>query len=172
MADSSPDSAAVAEWVRKALDDFERPLVRYAQRITGDAERARDVVQETFLRLCRQTPAELDGRLAEWLFTVCRNQALDVRRKERRMTTVADSAALRESPEAPPAQAAEDRDAAASILEILDTLPENQQEVIRLKFQNSISYREISGVTGLSVSNVGYLMHHGLQAIRRKLQTA
>ena len=54
-------------------------------------------------------------------------------------------------------------------LDLLEQLPGNQQEVIRLKFQNGLSYREISGITGLSVSNVGVLIHYGLKAIRQKV---
>ena len=162
-----------AEWIRAALAEFERPLLRYAQKITRDAERARDVVQETFLRLCRERPANLDGHLAEWLFTVCRNKALDVQRKEQRMTTLVETGVVeRESPEPAPHEAAADRDAAARILEILDTLPDNQQECIRLKFQGALSYREIAGVTGLSVSNVGFLIHVGLKAIRQQMGVA
>ena len=55
------------------------------------------------------------------------------------------------------------------VLGILETLPANQQEVIRLKFQNDLTYREISQVTELSVSNVGFLIHTGLKTVRRKL---
>jgi RNA polymerase sigma-70 factor (ECF subfamily) len=50
-------------------------------------------------------------------------------------------------------------------------LPDNQQEVIRLKVQNGLSYREISEVTGLSVSNVGFLLHKGIKTIREKMVT-
>ena len=74
------------QWVSMALDRFEGRLLRYAQRITGDPHRAADVVQETFLKLCHEDQASLDGHLAQWLYTVCRNKALDVRRKESRMT--------------------------------------------------------------------------------------
>ena len=56
-----------------------------------------------------------------------------------------------------------------SALKILGTLPANQQEVIRLKFQNELSYKEISQVTGLSVTNVGFLIHAGLKAIRQSM---
>ena len=54
-------------------------------------------------------------------------------------------------------------------LKILETLPTSQQEVIRLKFQNELSYKEISQVTGLSVTNVGFLIHAGLKAIRQNM---
>ena len=62
-------------WVRDAVARFESPLTLYAARLLGDAEAARDVVQETFLRLCVQDRASIETRLAEWLFTVCRNRA-------------------------------------------------------------------------------------------------
>ena len=51
-----------------------------------DADKLRDVVQDTFLEALPSEFASIDGHLAEWLFTVCRNRALDVLRKENRMT--------------------------------------------------------------------------------------
>ena len=65
--------------------------------------------------------------------------------------------------------ALESREAVDRVSTILDGLPENQQEVIRLKFQNGLSYREISHVTQLSVSNVGYLIHIAIKKIRKQL---
>ena len=65
------------EIIDLALERYERPLIGYAQSITGDLESARDAVQETFLRLSRQNLAALERRLAPWLFFVCRNCALD-----------------------------------------------------------------------------------------------
>ena len=56
-------------------------------------ETGREVVQETFLQLCKQRPEELNGELGGWLFTVCRHRALDVLRKEKRMTLLTDSRA-------------------------------------------------------------------------------
>lgn len=157
-------------WVATALRQYEGRLVQYAQRITGDPERARDVVQETFLKLCQEDAAAVDGHLAQWLYTVCRNQALDVRRKESRMTTLAEPPVLEPDRRQPEAwQAAEDRDEVDRILTELARLPANQQECIRLKLQHGLSYREISGVTGLSVSNVGFLLHTGLKTIRERM---
>lgn len=162
--------AGSADWMRSVLQQHEGDLIRYARRIVGDDERARDVVQETFLRLCREDRHELDGHLVEWLYTVCRNRALDVRRKEQRMTTQTEETfTLQTSPELPPALQVERRDSAGQILEMLDRLPANQQETIRLKFQNGLSYREISEVTGLSISHVGVLIHTGLKTLRMKL---
>lgn len=55
------------------------------------------------------------------------------------------------------------------ILTHFNRLPDHQREVLRLKFLSELSYREISDITGLSVSNVGYLIHTGLKALRAEL---
>ncbi len=157
-------------WVREAHDRHAGDLLGYARSLIGDVERARDVVQETFLKLCRQDREQLDGHLTEWLFAVCRNQALDVRRKEQRMTTMTLDAAVESISFSPqPAEVVEQRDFADRILMQMAELPANQQEVLRLKFQHSLSYREISSITGLSESNVGFLIHVGIKRLRERL---
>ena len=160
-----------SEFIKRALEQFESPLIHYALRLTGNLDRARDVVQDTFLKLCRQQPDSFDGNLARWLFTVCRNGAFDLQRKERRMTTAAElteqSSTMQQSPEDDVIA----RDSAAKVFRMLDQLPDNQQEVVRLKFQNEMTYQEIADVTGLSVTNVGFLLHTALKRLRELLQS-
>ena len=60
-------------------------------------------------------------------------------------------------------------DLSSRVLELLEALPANQREVVRLKFQNGFSYQEISRISGHSVSNVGYLIHAGIKALRVQL---
>jgi RNA polymerase sigma factor (sigma-70 family) len=84
-----PDDAGVnaeTDRTKALLRRFEIPLLQFATRITGDRERARDIVQETFVQFERKGPVSLNGEPATWLFTVCRNRALNVCRKERWMT--------------------------------------------------------------------------------------
>jgi RNA polymerase sigma factor (sigma-70 family) len=164
----TPDSS----WVPSVMADYEIPLTRYAAHITGDVERAREVVQDTFLKLCRQKPAEIRNHLAQWLYTVCRNRALDVRRKERRMTGISDAQLQLQAHSGPVFSAAlEKEEQLADVLKILNTLPANQQEVLRLKFQSDLSYDEISRITSLTVGNVGFLIHTGLKTIRERVRT-
>ncbi len=159
-------------WMHSVLARYEGPLTRYATRITHDVESARDVTQETFLRLCAQDPAQMDGHLAEWLFTVCRNRALDVKRKEGRMQALSEIEIQADSRvDHDPAEIAEGRETAGRAMQAISQLPDNQQEVIRLRFQNGLSYKEIAGVTKLSVTNVGYLIHTAIKAIRVTLNT-
>jgi RNA polymerase sigma factor (sigma-70 family) len=157
-------------WVRDAVSRYEGPLLLYATRLLRDGETARDVVQDTFLKLCASECSSIEGHLAEWLFTVCRNRALDVLRKENRMTQLHEEQVHRcLSPDPGPLDAAVRRDLASRVLDLLEVLPVSQREVIRLKFQNGFSYQEISRISGHSVSNVGYLIHAGVKALRVQL---
>lgn len=166
------DDANKAIFVRAALRQYEGPLVRYAAAITGEVERARDVVQDTFVKLCAADEEAVGGKVGEWLFTVCRNRALDVKRKESRMMPISEmQMEVLESGEANPSAAAEQRESSGAVQRLLAGLPANQQEVVRLKFQNGLSYREISRVTNLTVSNVGFLLHTALKTIRAQMQT-
>ncbi|MCF3652529.1 RNA polymerase sigma factor [Synoicihabitans lomoniglobus] len=157
-------------WVEEAVREHEASLLRYATRLVGDPERARDVVQDTFVRLLKQPPERVNGHVVEWLFTVCRNRSLDVIRKESRMSHFADgeveTVRAREPRPGHQLEATEKRDA---VLAMVDRLPPNQQEVIRLKFQSGFSYKEISRITELSVSNVGFLIHTAVKRLRQEM---
>ena len=157
-------------WLQAVFEEFEAPLVGYATRLVGDAERGRDIVQDVFVRLCREDSTRTKDHVAAWLYTVCRNRALDVCKKEQRISSVPPgAAAVAESGAPDPAMAAQRQEEASRANALLDLLPEKQQEVIRLKIEHGLRYREISEITGLTVSNVGYLLHQGLQTLRRQL---
>ena len=165
------NSTDPGQWVRDAVERYEGPLVSHACRILHDLDRARDVVQDTFIRLCRQDREQVADHLAEWLFTVCRNRALEILRKEKRMERLNDDD-LAETSSGQPSPAAvlvraEDQ---SRVLQIVNGLSDRQQELIRLKFQNGLSYKEISRIMQLSVSNVGVILHHAMQAIRAEMQ--
>ena len=156
-----------AAFVRSAVEQFQAPLLRYATRLVNDPDRARDVVQDTFVRLMAQPPAMVDSHLAEWLFTVCRNRAFDINRKEGRMKQFDEGAVERVVAAEPrPGAGLEAEETHAAIVRLIDRLPPNQQEVIRLKFQNGFSYKEISRITSLSVGNVGFLIHTAIKTLR------
>ena len=154
-------------FLERIFADQQAPLTRYATRLlAGDADRARDV-QDTFVKLMAQPTAAVDGHAVEWLFTVCRHRALDVLRKEGRMKRFAEGEAERVTGAEPrPGRALEHAETHAALIAMIGHLPPNQQEVVRLKFQNGFSYKEISRITELSVTNVGFLIHTAVARLR------
>src|SRR5262245_35781481 len=69
------DDGLNREWLWRVVQVYERPLMAYALRLMGDADNARDIVQDTFLRLCGQPPQKVAGEVRAWLYKVCRNRA-------------------------------------------------------------------------------------------------
>ena len=161
------------KWMRTVMDRHEGPLLRYAARILGDLERGRDVVQEAFLKLWKSDRFGVDDNVAQWLFAVCRNGAVDVLRKEKRMIGLSDEfQKTQPAPGSGPQAIAEKLEAAGQVKVAVSQLPENQQEVLRLKFQNGFTYKQIARITGLSVSGVGFHIHTAMQTLRRKFKVA
>ena len=158
------------DWILKTLDCYEGRLVQYAFRIVGDIELAQDVVQETFLQLWKEKRAKIESYLEQWLYTVCRNKAFDLKKKEKRMFSLQSDIDFADDGDNSPTADIERQEDAVGILDVINSLPSNQKEVICLKFQDGLSYKEISKVTGLSVSNVGFLMHKGVKSMRALLK--
>ncbi|MFM8803454.1 MAG: RNA polymerase sigma factor [Planctomycetia bacterium] len=159
-------------WVMEAVDVYELPLLRYARRILGDVDLAADAVQHAFVKLCEESQERLEGRVAPWLFRVCRNRALDHLRqsgRERSLLGEGDIAAPIDgqpaSRETDPALAVERADLAARLRELLKDLPAPQRETIDL-WCEGLTYRQIAEVTGRQEGHVRVLAHRGLTSLR------
>ena len=159
------------EWIREALSNNEKHLLIYSTRLLGgDFDRARDVVQDAFLKLCEQPKTKVKGHVKQWLFTVCRNRCYEILRKEKRMTPLKEARLATLSSEQPhPAAGLQREEDLSTVLGIISSLPERQQEVVRLKFQSGLSYKDISKITSLSVSHVGVILHESVMAIRKQM---
>jgi len=153
------------EFVKAALEKYEGRLIRYVAGLINDVEKAKEIVQETFIALWKEKPEKLENHLVPWLFRVSRNRAFDLCRKERRMKGISEEKLASHS--ASSEDIVEKTQSLDFIMKILNQLPQKQKDVLLLKFQNDMSYAEISEVTGLSVSNVGYLIHTGITGIRK-----
>ncbi|MFK7849976.1 MAG: RNA polymerase sigma factor [Akkermansiaceae bacterium] len=164
------DSQNFEAFIEGAVSEFESPLIGYARTYLHDLDRSRDVVQDTFIRLCRQKPDKVRDHLKSWLFTVCRNRCLDVLRKDKRIEPIDEIKWKKVAgSDIPPDEQIAHDDKLANVMKFLDRLPKNQKEVILLKFQQGMSYKEIQKVTGLKQGNIGFLIHTGLKRVREWL---
>lgn len=154
--------------LRDAMAKEERRLLRYAWQLAGDNELARDAVQDVFLKYHTECVA---GRPPEhdtaWLFTVCRRRVFRLL-EQRRRTTPMDPQILDAGQESSPSpdRAAVERETGDTLAAQLEKLPPRDHEIVRLKFQNGLSYKEIADVTGLTAGNVGFILHHAVKTLR------
>jgi RNA polymerase sigma-70 factor (ECF subfamily) len=156
------------EWVLAALRKHEGPLLRYAASLVG-ATRAQDVVQDAFLRLCSQPVESVQDHLAAWLFTVCRNRAIEIRRAERRLSRIEEKDDMLESPDSGPVAKLERAENLSRVGAAMAALPRKQREVLRLKVEAGLSYKDIAEVMNLTVSNVGFILHTAIAQVREAL---
>lgn len=167
MSDQDEHSES-AVLVKQALDLYESSLIAYAASIlSGDEDRARDVVQDALVKLYLTKPERVRDNLKAWLYTVCRNRALDVLRKEHRMELGNDEVLDNVTDWRPdPSQNSDSHELCDRVWVLVDQLTANQREVIRLKFLHDCSYKDIARITGLSIGNVGFIMHMAIRKLR------
>jgi len=164
MPASQPSSQRA--WVMSAVDTYERRLVRFAARLLGDEEAARDVVQHAFLQLCRQQPEKIGGRLGPWLFTAVRNRAFDLLRQRRRANTSGEiSVDEIATSNGDPAGLIEHRELGDLLLALVNKLPDAQREVVLLWLEGYAG-PEIARISGREHSTVRVHLHKAFKTLR------
>ncbi len=139
-------------------------LFRYLHRLTGDADTAADIAQESFVRLLERAPPEEGVR--RWLFTVATNLVRDeARMRDRRRRLIQQRAP---EPDAPvrPDEAAERGERIESVRAALDALPVRDRKALLLR-EEGFRYREIAEMIGVPVSSVGKLLARALDRFAR-----
>jgi RNA polymerase sigma-70 factor (ECF subfamily) len=142
-------------------------VVHLAARLTGDDHLALDVLQETFLYVLKKFPGfRLTAQFKSFLYPAVRNLSIAARRKTRRfqsneteLQTIADTAA----PSAPAP--------AGDLAFVLHGLPEEQREVLLLRFVDGLSLAEIAGAMDIPSGTVKSRLHNALAALRQDPRT-
>jgi RNA polymerase sigma-70 factor (ECF subfamily) len=135
-------------------------LFRYLHRLTGDADMAEDVAQESFVRLLRQPLTEEEVR--PWLFTVAMNLVRDGARKtERRHRLLATAPALVTQGRLPD-EDVERSERIEAVRQVLDRLPERDRQLLLMR-EEGFKYEEIAAVVGVAPASVGTLIARALR---------
>jgi RNA polymerase sigma factor (sigma-70 family) len=168
MRDRDPDQ----QFLLDTLERYERPVIRYALGVVHDLDQARDIAQDVFIKLSQNLSTLDRERIAPWLFTVCKNRALDHLRKHQRLLPMETTAIDQQSSSAPgPSEVIEEQELTQQLSRWMSELPEKQREAVRLKFESGLSYKEISEVLQTSIGNVGTLIHLGVTNLRERWLT-
>ena len=148
------------------FESEESAVLGFAIGLVGRRAVAEELVQEAFLRL-HQLWGQVENPRA-WLYRSLRNLALNHLRDHARET--ADDEPERAGNERPPDVALGRMEAIGTVRLLISELPPEDQDLIRLKYHDDLKYQEISRQTGLSVSNVGYKLHHLLKGLAEALR--
>lgn len=152
---------------------YQDSLVRFVAGFLQDEGAAQDIVQETFIRVARR-PRKLLGvrNPHNWLLRVARNLSVDhlrsairhrkhARQYARERSDVVDEVVVAE---------AEREEIRSRVRREIQRLSPRLRELMLLKVQEGKTYREIAEITGLSVTNVGYLLHRAMKVLSGRLR--
>jgi RNA polymerase sigma-70 factor (ECF subfamily) len=144
-------------------------LFRYTLRLTGDADRAADIVQTAFMRLVERPPRE--QRIRSWLFRVATNTAFDQSRAQRRHTrllhALPSGASTGDAPR-DPAQTAAQNDEQRRVRAALERLSKRDRTVLLMRAEG-FAHREIAAAVGSSTSSIGVTILRALKKLEREL---
>lgn len=153
-----------------AFREHRAPLFRYVARLTGDADLAEEVVQETFARLVTRSPERLEN-LRPWLFAVASRVARDEGRRSRRRLRLL-AARPQQQPLGDPADDPASNAARANLQErvraALAGLAERDRTVLLLG-ESGFSHREIAAAVGTTTKSVGTMIARALERLAREL---
>jgi RNA polymerase sigma factor (sigma-70 family) len=136
-------------------------LFRYLYRLTGDADAAADIAQESFVRLL-DNPVP-DAKVRSWLFTVATNLVRDqARMRDRRHRLLLQHA--KPSPQAPdrPDEDLERDERIESVRKTLDQLSRRDRQLLMLR-EEGFRYSEIAELVGVAPGSVGKLLARALE---------
>jgi RNA polymerase sigma-70 factor (ECF subfamily) len=170
--------AAFAELVEK----YRQPVMNLVYRTLRDETEAEDLAQNVFLQVYKsRSRYKRTAKFSTWLFTIARNLCLnELRRRSRHPAESLEE--TRGEHEGQPQRQYEDKknflptetllhgELAQKIEEALAGLPENQRTAILLCRQEDLSYEEIAGVLGCSLSATKSLIHRGREVLKQKLK--
>jgi RNA polymerase sigma factor (sigma-70 family) len=159
--------------IEELFEALESPLLSYALRLSGEPTAAEDIVQEAFMKLHAQFQQVNQPR--RWLYRTVHNLALNHRREQAKLVPLEpepgenNSAGEAADPQPLPDEQIARWEGIGLVRISLQNLDERNRELMRLKFNDGLSYKEISTRTGLTVGHVGYLLHHAIRAIADEL---
>jgi len=167
------DERAYRELIRR----YQTAVVNLAWRMTGNAEDAAEVSQETFIRVLRSLSTyDPERPFRTWLFKIASNLALDLLRRRKRRPVSIEDLGDEDGPMFEPADPGPGPDEGLRLERaderfdgLVKELPETYQAILFLRYKQELSYEEISETLGIPLGTVKVRLHRAHEALRRKL---
>lgn len=164
----------------KAFDEllsrYQSKLFNYIYFIVRNQEMAEDIFQETFVKAIttiQQGRYTASGKFGAWLTRIAHNMIIDGFRQERNENTISNDET--EVDLFNDADLCDDNiemqmvneQTLADVRRLVDALPDNQREVVYMRFYQNLSFKEIADITGVSINTALGRMRYALMGMRR-----
>jgi len=153
---ASGDEDAFAGLVR----DHQDAAYRYARRMCGDHELARDLVQEAFLRVLRHHERLEPGHsFAAWLLHIVRNLAIDALRRRKTRSQVPYEDHLRDTAAGAVGNSLETAELRRRIATVLAELPDKYREILVMREMDGMPAEDIATIIGVDYGTTRWRLH-------------
>lgn len=169
--DATGDHAAMPSWDELVREHGDR-VYRLAYRLSGNAQDAEDLTQETFIRVFRSLQNYQPGTFEGWLHRITTNLFLDMVRRRNRIRMEALPEDYDRVPAAGPnpEEIYHDARLGADLQSALDSLGPEYRAAVVLCDIEGLSYEEIGATLGVKLGTVRSRIHRGRQALREYLR--
>ena len=177
------DEQLVKNYANGDSDAFDTLLARYQQKIYSyilflvhDDEVADDLFQETFMKAIvtiRQGRYVESGRFSAWLTRIAHNLVIDKYRQDRNSNVISNDASDADLfndvslSDITVEMKMITEQSLTDVGRLLKELPDNQKEVLYLRFYQDLSFKEIADATGVSINTALGRMRYGLINLRK-----
>jgi RNA polymerase sigma-70 factor (ECF subfamily) len=168
LRDGNPDA------FEAIYDRHGRAAFSVAYRMVGDRNVAEDITQEAFLSMWRSR-VRFDrerGSVRAWVLGIVHHRAIDALRRntahDRRRASAEGLEERQEAPERTDVEVAR-REEAREVREAMETLPDQQLEVVRLAYFGGFTHTQIAQMLNMPIGTVKGRMRLGLEKLRRAL---
>ena len=167
------------EAISQLIDRHSSRIYDYVRMMVKDRDLADDIYQETLIKAVRvidEGRYKENGKFLSWVMRIAHNQVIDHFRAEKQNKTINESAAGYDilSSQRLSEGSIEDtlvgEQIAADLRRLVDSLPDEQQEVVRLRYFSGLSFKEIAEQTEVSINTALGRMRYALINLRKLIR--
>ena len=165
--------------ISQLIERHSRRVLDYIKMMVRDSDVAKDIMQETFIKAVRVIDSGRytdNGQFLSWILRIAHNQVIDRFRAQKQNRTVNEAEAgydlmgsLRIAE-----NSVEDEMISAQIdadlRRLVDMLPDEQRDVVKLRYYSGLSFKEIAEQTDVSINTALGRMRYALINLRRMIK--
>ena len=168
----SGDKSAIS----KLIEKHRKRILDYIIMMVKDRDVADDIFQETFIKVVRVIDEGRyvdNGKFVSWVMRIAHNQVIDYFRQTKQANNVSESDAgydllnSRNFAETNVEDKMVEEQIAADLRKLIDCLPDEQRDVVKMRYFSNMSFKEIADLTGVSINTALGRMRYALINLRK-----
>ena len=180
------DSELVALYLKGDSKSFEALIQKHKNKIYAfilskirNRDLAEDIFQDTFIKVINSLQKgkyNEEGKFLPWVMRIANNLVIDYFRKSKKMRTIAptddfDIFDIMQDGEKNIEDNLVNNQIHKDLRKLIEHLPEDQKEVLKMRYYAELSFKEISECTGVSINTALGRMRYALINLRKLIDT-